>query len=134
MKAHKRKHRASILDIYRYNVLLSVVLGIVVILVCLCISAVVVSHVDTSLNAIRLLNFLNLGVGSYISGYVCAIKRQHRGMFSGVLCGTLIFMVLCFFSSVFNINGSTLYKVLKAIVCILCGGMGGVKSANVHKI
>lgn len=114
--------------------MLSVLIGLIVTTLCISLCAFIVSIIDTPLKVINILNSINLGIGSYVSGYVSAIKRQRSGIFSGTLCGLIISLSIVFLGIVFNIKGEMLSKVCKIVICVICGALGGIKSANSHSI
>lgn len=134
LKAHKRKKRASILEQYRYNIIVSVVIGLFTIVLCMSICSVVVSMVDVSIKMINILNSINIGIGSYIAGYFSAIKRQKSGILSGVICGILISFSIVLLGILLNIDGGLFSKLCKTMISIICGAIGGIKSANSHSI
>lgn len=132
MKAHKRKKRASILERYRYNIILSVVGGLSIIALSVSLCALILTLLDVSIKAISVMSCVCLGIGSYFAGYFSAIRRQKSGILSGSICGLLIFLVIIGLGIVFNIHGSVVSKFCKLVVCVVCSQVGGIKSANTH--
>lgn len=131
MKAHRRK-RQSILEDYRVNILVSSMVGIVSIIVSTCMFALVVSNIDVNLKIVSLINILCLALGGYVSGYVSAIRRQKKGIVSGLLCGIIVSAILISFSITFVPRLNVFGKVCKLTVVTVCSMLGGIRSANSH--
>ncbi|MCD7799904.1 MAG: TIGR04086 family membrane protein [Ruminococcus sp.] len=132
MKAHKRKKKASILEQYRYNIILSVIGGLTIVAVSISICALVLTLLDVSIKVISILSNICIGIGSYSAGYFSAVKGQRSGILSGSICGILIFLTIIFFGIIFNIHGNIISKISKLVICVVCGQIGGIKSANTH--
>ena len=134
MKAHKRKRHTSIMEVYRYNILISCIVGVLAILCSMCIWAVLVLLVDIPIKYFSILCNVCLAIGGYTSGYVSAIKRQKKGVLSGILCGTILFILILLLNRLLY-NGYWHYNVLlKGTVLIITSAIGGIKSANIHNI
>lgn len=132
LKAHKRKKRASILSYYRYNIILSTMLGFVIILLSASICALILTFIDVPIKIVSIFSCICLGIGSYFSGYFSTIKRQKSGILSGSICGFIIFLTITVLGIILNIHIDIIYKLSKFILCIVCGQIGGIKSANCH--
>lgn len=122
------------MEVYRYNILISCIVGVLAILCSMCICAVLVLLVDIPIKYISILCSICLAIGGYTSGYVSAIKRQKKGVLSGILCGTILFILILLLNRLLY-NGYWHYNVLlKGTILIITSAIGGIKSANIHNI
>jgi putative membrane protein (TIGR04086 family) len=131
MKAHRRR-KPSILENLRANVMFSSIIGIVTTLGSTCLFAMVVSNVDVNLKIVSLMNMLCLALGSFVAGYVSAIRRLQKGIVSGALCGLIISCVLMFFGTVVLQRFGILTRLCKLVTIMVCSIVGGIISANRH--
>ena len=114
--------------------MISVMIGLLTIVLCMGICSIVVSMVDVSNKIISVFNSINIGIGSYIAGYFSAIKRQKSGILSGVICGMLISFSIVLIGIFLNVNGTLFSKLCKMLISVVCGAIGGIKSANSHSL
>jgi putative membrane protein (TIGR04086 family) len=134
MKAHRRKLKASLWDDYRYNIILSSLVGLLAMLVCASVWAVASTLVDIPLKVLYGLNSLTLAIGGYVSGYISAIRRQKRGILSGTLCGVIVSLTVVVVGVALNVGSETITRLCKLAIGSLCGAIGGIRSANRHSI
>lgn len=107
-------------------------LGFVIILLSASICALILTFIDVPIKIVSIFSCICLGIGSYFSGYFSAIKRQKSGILSGSICGFIIFLTITVLGIILNIHTDIIYKLSKFILCIVCGQIGGIKSANCH--
>lgn len=134
MKARRRRRHASILDRYAYNVLASVGLGLLATVLGTCVAAWLLTLVDVPIWAIYALDYANLWLGSYASGYHCAARRQRRGILSGLLCGLGVACSVLLLAGALSVGSSAHARLCKVLVASVGGAVGGVRSANRHSV
>ncbi len=70
-----------------------------------------------------------LMLGSFISGYLAARRIRERGMMVGALCGLMIFLLLML-ASFMNKFDVGLIALLKLIIAVVSGAIGGIIGVN----
>ena len=70
-----------------------------------------------------------LMLGSFISGYLAARRIRERGMMVGALCGLMIFLMLML-ASFMNKFDVGLIALLKLIIAVVSGAIGGIIGVN----
>lgn len=78
-----------------------------------------------------------LVVGSFVSGFVCAILHKSRGLVYGALAGVILFAIVTFTALFFNngdISINTLLRFLFMIVVSAAAGVFGVNKTAKHKM
>ncbi len=75
---------------------------------------------------------VTLFAASYTGGYVSTQICRHGGLVQGLLCGAVLCVIILPASVVSNgyLSG---YCILRLIVCVLGGAIGGIKGINTKK-
>lgn len=81
---------------------------------------------------IPILSFLPVGLGSFLSGFLCARLLRNRGLLFGALCGAVIFLPL-FIAGYFLSGGVTAVAAIKLAVTVCAAAIGGVAGVNLKK-
>ncbi len=103
-----------------------------VIFVCSSVSVlqIFISLPDGIINAAAI---LTLSLASYISAYSSAQLCRSKGLIQGVICGTVIFFAVFLPGIIMSKDPPTEQSLLKLILCILSGAVGGIKGINTKK-
>ena len=82
--------------------------------------------------AVEPLALLASGFGCIIAGFLCAKINGKNGLIMGSACGLLIFGIIIL-AGYIAVDGQLNFAVLiKAVIFILCGAIGGVLGVNTH--
>lgn len=75
-----------------------------------------------------------LGFGAYTAAYIYGKYRRRRGLFSGLLCGVIMYAVLSIFGAVVTGAPADIKKLLLLTVTGAAGGVAGVNSKRPKKL
>ena len=75
-----------------------------------------------------------LGFGAYTGAYIYGKHRRRRGLFSGSLCGVIMYAVLSICGAVFTGVPSDIKKLLLLTLTGAAGGVAGVNSKRPKKL
>ena len=70
--------------------------------------------------------------GAFIGGYLCGLFRRKNGLYEGVLCGFVMYLILLFIGSVWIGDFISLMSIKKLLLCVIISATGGVCGVN-HK-
>ena len=82
-------------------------------------------------NVISIGIYVTYGLSALCGGFILARGMQHSRLVWGVLYGIIYFLILCVVSIILSrgISSIDMSQMVKgAIVCILCGAIGGIVS------
>lgn len=102
-------------------------------LLVLLLMAAVLAAVDVPKAAITPLAVAAAAFGAFIGGLVAARMAREKGLLLGAACGLVLFLILLVagFAVLKEIRGT--YAVVKLLVLIGCGAVGGVLGVNLRK-
>ncbi len=126
----RRRRRSRLRESCGFCIALSALLGLGIIMACLMGFAFVLSKINAPTLLISVLATVSLGVGGYFGGYICARKRRKSGMLLGVICGSIIFMVVLIIGAVCAKAALGIGAGGKLLLTMLCGAVGGVVGVN----
>lgn len=72
-------------------------------------------------------------LGAFFSGYICLKILRQDGLFNGIICGFVLFLVLVSAGAVACGEHLTLITVYKGIGMVFSGALGGIISVNTQK-
>jgi|GEM_PF-1535854 len=106
--------------------LIGTAVGVVVSVLVLMLMALLVQSVDVPRAAVLPLAMSAGAVGAFMGGLTTALTAGRRGLMMGALCGLVLFflILLAGFVRFTGVSGTT--AVLKAVVLVVAGGIGGL--------
>ncbi len=84
---------------------------------------------DTAASGAGAAAILAISAGSFVGGRIAGKLRRKNGLQTGAVCGILFILPLVVISLIFGLAGSALL-VVKAILCLVFGMIGGVSGVN----
>ena len=114
-------------------ILIGACVGAVCCLLVLLLLAAVLAATDVPKAAITPLAVVAAAVGAFIGGIVAARMAREKGLLLGAACGLVLFLLVLIagFAVLKDIRGS--YAVIKLLVLIACGSVGGILGVNARK-
>lgn len=70
------------------------------------------------------------GIGSFLGGYISARKSKKRGMFNGIICALLLFIIMVIGSLIISNEPFTIVSIIRFMLMILTGAIGGIIGVN----
>ena len=104
----------------------------VILLIC-AVLATAEHYFDLSDTVIDITSVLILGIASFAASYAATQLYRSRGLLQGILCGASIFLIVFLLSIAFGEFEFMDATIIKAIICVLAGVVGGVKGVNTKK-
>lgn len=74
-----------------------------------------------------------LGIACYAAGYSSTQIKRSMGLVQGLLCGLSVFLISLASGIVFGQFIFSDMTLIKAAVCLISGGIGGIKGVNTKK-
>lgn len=129
----KKKLIRNIRSTKYYSVVTAISWGLFTIIALICICAVCMSKLDVPKSAVYAASCFSLGMGGYISGYVCGKIKRHKGIVSGLICGLWLWGIVTVMGIVY-MRSVALIVLIKNIIflCVpaIVGGIYGVNKKN----
>lgn len=110
--------------------LLSAGWGLLVILLVVMFFSFLLTKIDAADPVITVIASAALCAGAFSGGFVCAKTRRHHGLALGLLCGSLIFVIIFAVSLFFARSSQGLSGSSKLLLALLFGAVGGVAGVN----
>jgi len=112
---------------------ISLMIGLVLGAGLLFIFAAVLKGRETPAVLLQPMAFLPAALGALASAFIAAKKIGENGLVYGSICGLLLFC--CFLAAAMAVAGLPigLGALIKCVICILCGCIGGVLGVNTGK-
>ena len=104
----------------------------VILLIC-AVLATAEQYFDLSDTVLDITSVLILGIASFVASYAATQLYRSRGLLQGILCGASIFLIVFLLSIAFGEFEFKDATIIKAIICVLAGVVGGVKGVNTKK-
>ena len=70
------------------------------------------------------------GLGVLIGSYIAAAITRSRGLITGLIVGAVIFLLITIFGFSAADNGIGIISLIRGIVLLLLGALGGIKGVN----
>lgn len=90
----------------------------------------IVSKIDLPNNIISLMSSVSLCAGCVAAGYSVSKRRRRNGLFTGVLCGIVIFFIILFIGIIFVKSFTIMGFITKFFIILACSAIGGVIGVN----
>lgn len=122
-----RKNRQSIWTNSLISYIASVAVGIISALIVTALIALFSFLFISDMRAIRFISLIPLFAGAFSGAFFCGKHRRRKGLIEGIICGTLLYIVLLVFGIIFigNFTGSK-----KLLLLVISGAIGGVIGVN----
>lgn len=116
-----------------YGMITAVSWGTFTIIALICVCGICMTKLDIPEVAVYAASCFSLGMGGYISGYVCGKIKRHDGIVSGLISGLWLWGIVSIFGIVYMRSIS--FAVLLRDILFLCipavaGGIYGVNKKN----
>ncbi len=110
--------------------LIAAACGVLVIILFLSGFSLLMTQVDAPDGLVSCMASIALCAGSFTAGFVGARRRRKRGIWTGICCGFLIYLVVFFFGLLLLRSFSGAGTFMKLILILLCSAIGGVCGVN----
>lgn len=84
-------------------------------------------------NIVQLLAMLSSALGSFTAGYTTLKIQREKGLYLGALSGLMLFCVFTLTGFIVSREGFTYLTIVKLILLVFTGALGGIISANRKK-
>lgn len=105
------------------------VLGYAAMLLVSAAAALILSVTGAAASAAGAAAVLALSIGSFVCGRTAGIMRRRNGLKTGALCGLIFSVLPVILSIIFRLFGTPML-IIKPILCIAFGTVGGVAGVN----
>lgn len=112
-------------------ILKTLIAGYIITVLALLVLAFCLYKFSVSDNVISIGIYVTYGLSSLCGGLILAKGMQHNRLMWGALYGIIYFLILCVVSIIVSRGISSLdvaQLVKGAVVCIVCGALGGIVS------
>ncbi len=118
-------------------ILIGAAVGAVVSFAFLILSALILSFGILPISAASVIASLSVAIGSFFAGKTAARKVQKNGLFIGLICGAVMFLIFTAISLMAFKSTPTVSTLTRLIIFLTASGIGGifgVSSKNSRKI
>ncbi|MBQ2676647.1 MAG: TIGR04086 family membrane protein [Clostridia bacterium] len=126
------KNSSGILSVFK-PILWGVLAGAVVTVIFMFLFAAVLTFSDMSDSAAAVMSMISLAVGSLAAGFVASKLFGKNGLFVGVATGAVLFIIVMIVSMLLSSTGFTIQSVIKLVLTLISGAVGGVAGVNLKK-
>lgn len=127
-----RKNKNEIwTNLYIWSLLCSFT-GFAVCLLILVIFSVFLYNTTDVIKSFTIFSMISLSAGSFSGGYMCGLFRRKNGLYEGIFCGFIIYMLLLLTGCIFFHTSGNLMSIRKFLICTIFSSAGGVIGVN-HK-
>lgn len=106
--------------------------GVILVAICL-IFSIIQLFADVSDSLLTFISTAVLGAVSFSAAYISTQLCRSKGLLQGLLCGALVFALTLLASVMTREFSFTDLTVIKAVVCLIAGAVGGIKGINTKK-
>ena len=107
-------------------------IGGVLCILFLLLMAAVMTALDMPASAVTPLAITAGAAGALFGGAVAGWLGKMQGWLSGALTGALLFVLVAIAGSAFSLESGWSHQLLKAVIFLLCGAVGGVVGVNLR--
>lgn len=122
-----RRHRQSLWTNSKLSLAVSSLLGIFFLL----ITAVLISGFAflfiSDFRLLRLISLIPVFTGAFSGAFICGKYRRRKGLISGVVCGIVIYVLICAAGAIFT---GRLTRISKLLLLVTAGAIGGITGVN----
>lgn len=113
------------------NLLIGVICGItaIILLTLICSLVITVSGLYLK-DSMKYVALSITGVGTFISGYICARLNKSNGLIIGIVTGLTVFVILLIISLCKTTQTPSIFTLYKLLVSMLFAGLGGIFGVN----
>lgn len=131
MKTIKTSFNQNGISLYLKALIVGTIVGLLLIMLMLCLvtSLLLVSGTLPK----EYLEWIMMGISAiacYFSGFTTARITKVNGMISGLLSGLIIMIIIFVGGLVFTTSGITYISIVKSILFMISGAIGGIKGVN----
>ncbi|MDE6502600.1 MAG: TIGR04086 family membrane protein [Ruminococcus sp.] len=122
-----RRHRKSVWTNSITSMTIAVFSGIILIFFISLLLSAVMYYILGDMRVSKVFSIIAMVIGTYVSTYFCGKFRRKRGLAEGILCGTIIYIIIMILGFVFvgEFNG-----IKKLLLLTVSGAVGGVNGVN----
>lgn len=127
-----RKNKKEIwTNLYIWAVICAFI-GIAVCFGILVIFSVLLYNTTDVIKSFTVFSMISLSAGSLSGGYMCGLFRRKNGLYEGIFCGFIIYIMILVTGCIFFHTFGSFMSIRKFIICIIPASAGGVIGVN-HK-
>lgn len=115
------------------KLLFGLLIGLVSSLVIILIFSIVMTMKDIPQGFVPTLSAIAVAVGGLAGGFTCAKLMKKSGLVVGIISGIILYAVLLLTGLAFGSKGVDLSTLIKLVIAVVCGGMGGIMGVNTRK-
>lgn len=115
------------------SLIFGVIAGAIAITATLFLMAFLMTVRDFSVSSAALMSCIAVAIGSLCGGFSAAKRMGSKGMIVGTLTGCVIFILLLIASLIATHTGFTYFSLIKAVIVIISGALGGILGVNMTK-
>ena len=104
--------------------------GLVLCFILLFIFSFFMSKMDIADSLISPITIAITVITGFVAGFVCARITRKNGLLLGAICAVILFAVLWLLSLLFLKEGTGLLGIIKCILLLVSGCLGGVMGVN----
>lgn len=108
-------------------------IGVVVTLVFMCISAAAILFFELDRGYSVPLATVSISLGSFLAAYFVSFKSEQKGYLIGTLIGVISFAVVTAISLIVSKSGLTINTLFRFIIIVLASAIGGILGVNKGK-
>lgn len=123
-----RRNRKSVWTNSIVTVIIAVLAGILFIFCMSLLLSVVMYYILGDMRVSKVFSIIAICLGTYISTYVCGKFRRKHGLARGIICGTVIYIIIAVCGLIFFKEFTGIKKLLLLTVSGAVGGVTGVNS------
>ncbi|CDZ24197.1 hypothetical protein CCDG5_1080 [[Clostridium] cellulosi] len=112
------------------NFLTGLIVGIITSIILLLIFSFIMTVRDIPEGVVPTLSAISVSIGSIVGGFVSAKMFGKSGLIVGALIGLVLFLIMMLAGAAVQGNGAKVSALIKAVVSLVSGGIGGVVGVN----
>lgn len=129
-----RRHRQSLWTNSKLSLAVSSLMGTFVLL----ITAILISGFAflfiSDFRLLRLISLIPVFIGAFSGAFICGKYRRRKGLISGVVCGVVIYALICAAGMIFAGRPTRMCKLLLLVTAGAVGGITGVNSKRPKRL
>jgi putative membrane protein, TIGR04086 family/integral membrane protein, TIGR04097 family len=102
-------------------------------MIMLLVFALVMTVKNVPQGVVPTLTAASIAIGSFAGGFTGARMHRKSGLFVGVVIGLCMYVLLMLAGLAFRSKGVDTTTLIKLVVSVISGGIGGVIGVNAHK-
>ena len=110
----------------------SVVLGVLLAIILLIVSACVLSYTNLKIDFVKTLASMALYLGALASGFLSGVNTKNNGWLAGLISGASYYALIMCIGLLFTHNLNILTLLFKLIFIMLFSALGGIVGVNMN--